>query len=179
MLLYLDTNIILARYAPDEPQHYQAKTILQKIDAGEFAAVTSVLTLVEVVCTTSRAYEKFNVKSKTFGREEVAGAFLKRILNMKKLTFVPMGGEVSVNAAKGQVEIPALFALAFEIGSKTGVKTLDTLHLASASIALKFYGNKIDYFVTLDEDILKRSKEITGLIKCKVVSPVECLLNLS
>ncbi len=179
MLLYLDTNIILARYAPDEPQHNKAKTLLQKIDTGEFTAVTSVLTLVEVVCTTSRAYEKFNAKKVNLGREQVAGAFLKRILNINKLTFIPMGGEVSVNVTKRQVEIPALFALALEIGSKTGVKTLDTLHLASASIASKIYGHKIDCFVTLDEDILKRSREISALIESKVVSPAECLGNSS
>jgi predicted nucleic acid-binding protein len=90
-----------------------------------------------------------------------------------------MGGEVSVNVTKRQVEIPTLFALALEIGSKTGVKTLDTLHLASASIASKIYGHKIDCFVTLDEDILKCSQEISDLIESKVVSPAECLGNSS
>jgi predicted nucleic acid-binding protein len=175
MLIYLDTNIILARYAPDDPQHNKAKILLQKIETGEFTAVTSVLTLVEIVCTTSRAYKKFNAKNATLGREQVAGAFLKRILNINKLAFIPMGGEVSINITKRQVEIPTLFALALEIGSKTGVKTLDTLHIASASIASKIYGHKIDCFVTLDEDILKRSQEISDLIGSKVVSPAECL----
>jgi hypothetical protein len=49
---------------------------------------------------------------------------------------------------------------------------LDTLHLASASIASRIYGNKVDYFVTLDEDILKRHEEIRNLIDSNVVSPV-------
>jgi predicted nucleic acid-binding protein len=66
--------------------------------------------------------------------------------------------------------LPALFALALEIGSKTGVKTLDTLHLASAAIASRIYGQKIDYFVTLDEDILKRREAICSLIESRVVS---------
>ena len=70
-----------------------------------------------------------------------------------------------------RVKLPALFALALEIGSKTGLKTLDTLHLASASIASRIYGSKIDYFVTLDEDMLKRHEEISSLIESKVVSP--------
>lgn len=179
MLLYLDTNIILARYAPDEPQHNQAKILLQKIESGKVTAVTSVLTLVEIVCTTSRAFEKFNTEKGKLQREQVAGAFLKRILKINKLAFIPLGGEVSVTASKRQVDIPALFALALEIGSKTGVKTLDTLHLASASIAAKIYGHKIDYLVTLDEDILKRSEEISSLIDCRVVSPTECLGNSS
>lgn len=170
MLLYLDTNIILARYAPDEVHHEEAKELLNKIESGNLSAVTSVLTLVEVVCTTSRAYKRYNRKVGALGQEEVAGAFLRRILKIKKLGFIPMGGEVSVNVEEGQVELPALFVLALEIGSKTGVKTLDTLHLASAAIASRIYGQKIDYFVTLDEDILKRRNAICSLIESRVVS---------
>ena len=63
-----------------------------------------------------------------------------------------------------------LFALALEIGSKTGVKTLDAIHLASAALAGRLYGQKIDCFVTLDEDILKRQEAINPLIESRVTS---------
>lgn len=175
MLLYLDTNVFLARYAPDEPQHDEAKTLLSKIELGELSAVTSVLTLVEVVCATSRAYERFDDKVGELGREEVAGAFLRRVVEINNLGFIPVGGEISFNVSEQRIKLPALFALALEIGAKTGVKTLDTFHLASASIASRIYGHKIDCFVTLDEDILKRREGITGLIEAKVVSPAEQL----
>ena len=171
----MDTNIILARYAPNEVHHEKAKELLNNIENGNFSAVTSVLTLVEVACTTSRAYERYNHKLGELEREEVAGAFLRRVLKIKKLTFIPIGGEVSVKADERHVELPALFALALEIGSKTGVKTLDTLHLASAAIAARIYGQKIDYFVTLDEDILKRREIINNLIESRVVSLSEKL----
>ncbi|MFP3984608.1 MAG: type II toxin-antitoxin system VapC family toxin [Candidatus Bathyarchaeia archaeon] len=173
MLLYLDTNVVLARYAPGEPRHDEAKILLNRIERGELSAVTSVLSLVEVVCATSRAYERFDDRVGELGQTEVAGAFLRRVVNINNLEFIPMGGEISVNVTERQVKLPALFALALEIGAKTGVKTLDTLHLASASIASRIYGQKIDYFVTLDEDILKRREDISGLIECKVVSLAE------
>lgn len=128
------------------------------------------LTLVEIVCTTSRAYERYNHKEGALGREAVAGAFLRRVLKIKKLGLIPIGGEVSVNIDERHVDLPALFALALELGSKTGVKTLDTLHLASASIASRIYDQKIDYFITLDEDILKKAESIQSLIECKVIS---------
>ena len=175
MLLYLDTNVILARYAPNEPQHDESKTLLNKIETGKLSAVTSVLTLVEVVCATSRAYERFGDKAGALGREEVAGAFLRRVINIKKLEFIPMGGEASFNINDRRVNLPALFALALEIGSKTGLKTLDTLHLASASIASRIYGSKIDYFVTLDEDMLKQREDISSLIESRVISPADQL----
>lgn len=170
MLVYLDTNIILTRYSPDELYHEEAKRLLNEIESGRLSAVTSVLTLVEVACTTSRAYERYAHKKKDLGREAIAGAFLKKVLKLNKLRFIPIGGDVTVDADISSVEIPALFALALEIGSKTGVKTLDTLHLASAAIAARIYGEKIDNFVTLDEDILSRRMIIDPLIESRVVS---------
>lgn len=124
MRLYLDTNVILARYAPNEPQHDEAKKLLNKIEKGKVSAVTSVLTLVEVVCATSRAHERFGDKSEAFAREEVSGAFLRRVLSIKKLDFIPMGGEALFNLNERSVKLPALFALALEIGSKTGPQNL-------------------------------------------------------
>lgn len=172
-LLYLDTNIILARYAPDEPQHEEAKSLLTKIEEGKLASVTSILTLIEVVSTTSRAYNRFKGKPETMKREEVAGAFLRRVTNIQNLDFIPTGGEVSIDIEEQRVKLPALFAVALEIGSKTGVKTLDNIHLASAHIASRIYGQKIDYFITLDEDLLKHKEEIKNLIEVKIATPSE------
>ena len=170
MLVYLDTNVLLSRYAPDE-QHIEAKSLISRVESGKLAAVTSVLTLVEVACTTSRAYEKFNNWEGEMKREEVAGAFLRRVLRTQNLEFIRLGGELAVTSEERQVQVPALFALALEVGSRTGVKSLDALHLASASIASRIYSKKVDYFVTLDEDILKRHKEIRQVIESHVVSP--------
>jgi predicted nucleic acid-binding protein len=171
MIIYLDTNVILARYAPQEIHHQQAKKLLSKIEAGKLSALTSVLSLVEVACTTGRAYEKFNHELEPLDREAVAGTFLRRVLQIRKLRFIPMGGEISLKSTpEDRVEIPVLFALAVEIGSKTGVKTLDAIHLASAAIAGRLYGQKIDCFVTLDEDILKRQEDITPIIESRIAS---------
>ena len=171
--LYLDTNVILARYAQNEPQHDKAKNLLLKIEEGKLAAVTSILTLVEVVSTTSRAYDRFENKNESTTREEIAGAFLRRIIKIQNLDFIPTGGEVSINVEEQRVKLPALFAVALEIGSKTGVKTLDNIHLAAAYITSRIYGQKIDYFITLDEDILKHQEKIKDLIEVKVATPAE------
>lgn len=172
MLLYLDTNVILTRYAPEEPRHGEAKKLLGLIEGGELAAVTSVLALVEVVSTISRVYNRFN-KATSFKRSEVAGAFLRRVLEMRNLDFIPMGGEVTIKLKGRSVKLPVLFAIGLEIGSKTGVKTLDNLHLAAAYIAPRIYGHKIDYFVTLDGDLLKHRRELKDLMEIEVVTPAE------
>ena len=53
----------------------------------------------------------------------------------------------------------------------SGLKTLDALHLASASIS------KADYFCTCDDKVLKKSKNFVGL-GTTVVSPTELVMEL-
>lgn len=88
-LLYLDTNVILTRYAPEEPQHEAAEKIVREVDVGNQSAVTSVLTLVEVASVTSRAYERFAEADGAMKREEIAAAFLRRVASIRNLHFFP------------------------------------------------------------------------------------------
>ena len=171
MILYLDTNVFLARYATHESHHEEAKTLLQRIEKGEMKAVTSTLTLIEVACTTSRAYDRLTGTTSPLNREEIMAAFLKRLVNTKNLDFIPLGGEVSTNIGEQDVKIPAVYAVALEVASKTALKTLDTLHIASAMIASRLYGYNINLFVTLDEGILKRYEEVMHISEMKVISP--------
>ena len=165
--------MILTRYAPDEPQHSEAKELLNKVENGGIEAATSVLTLVEVLSTVSRAYGRFRGESISMKREDVVGAFLRRIADIRHLYFIPFGGEVSVSFEEKNVELPAILAVAIEIGAGTGVKTLDNIHLAAALITSRIYGQGIDYFVTLDEDILKHKEQIMGLAELKVATPAQ------
>lgn len=55
---------------------------------------------------------------------------------------------------------------------KSGLQSLDAVHLASAEEARE------DYFCTCDGDVLKKTKKIQGL-KTKVVSPLELIEEIS
>jgi hypothetical protein len=52
-----------------------------------------------------------------------------------------------------------------------GMKPLDALHLASASIS------KVDYFCTCDDKFLKKARNVDGL-NTAVVSPTELIMGL-
>lgn len=54
---------------------------------------------------------------------------------------------------------------------ETGLKTLDALHLASASVA------KVDYFCTCDDKFIKKAKTLDGL-NTTVVSPTELVMEV-
>ena len=177
MILYLDTNVILARYSRGEHAYDASKRLIRYIETGNAEAVTSILTLVEVVSATSRAYERHRDKSTQMKRDEIAGAFLKKITELSNLNFIPIGGDVSLNIGEKTLKIPAIFAVALETGSKTGLKTLDNIHIASASIASRIYSKKIDHFVTLDEDILKHREEIMAVTGIMAAAPDEILLE--
>ncbi len=177
MILYLDTNVILARWAPGEAHHRDAKRILLAVEDGEAEAMTSTLTLLEVVSTTSRAYDRFKGAG-PIGREEISGAYLRRILGTRNLGLVPFGGDISLAVDGREVKVPALLALALEVAAKTGVNTLDSLHVASVSAASRIFGRRVDYLVTLDEDMLSRHAEIEGLTGVRVAAPAEISSSL-
>lgn len=71
------------------------------------------------------------------------------------------------------MKLPALFVVALGITPKIGLKTLDNLHLAAIVITSRIYGQKIDYFVTLDEEIIKHREEVKALIDASVLTPAE------
>ena len=178
MILYLDTSVILARWAPGEPSHLEAKAVLQAVEEGKAEAVTSALTLLEIVSATSRALERFREGEEPMSREAVSGALLRRVVNTRSLSMVPFGGDVSLGVGERGVTVPALLAVALEAASKTGVKALDSLHVASVAVASRIYGRSVDYLVTLDEDMLKRRSEIEGLVGARVAAPGELLPSL-
>ncbi|MBI4618553.1 MAG: PIN domain-containing protein [Desulfobacterales bacterium] len=73
--------------------------------------------------------------------------------------------------AKEPVELtPEIEALARRLEA-SGMKPLDTLHLAFAS------ASKVDYFCTCDDKFLKKAKSFKGL-NTKVVSPTELVMEL-
>ena len=73
--------------------------------------------------------------------------------------------------AKETVELsPEIEALAKRMES-SGIKPLDALHLASASIP------KVDYFCTCDDNFYKKSRILKGLYS-KVVSPAELVMEV-
>ena len=159
---------------PDESGHLESKNLMVKIEEGDHMAITSVITLLEVVSTVSRAYTRFSGE-KVYNREQVSGAFLKRVLNIRNLSFIPAGGEVSTAMQGQRIMLPVLFNIALEIGAQSVVKTLDNLHLASASIASRVYGKNIDYFVTLDKDILDHMEDILRIISVRTARPSDIL----
>lgn len=167
---YLDTNVFLARYAPSEKEHEDSKRLLDSTEAGKVKAVTSALTLVEIASAVRRSQGKFpgsttDIKS--------AGSFVRRALVLRNLHYIPFGGEMLLGTKTAQAKIPLLFSAALKAVQTLPLRTLDLLHLASAYMTVRLFGEDLDFFTTLDEGILSFRREVKEFLGCSALTPNE------
>jgi len=131
-------------------------------------AITSPLTLIEVASVVRRSREKFGEKILPV---EAAGAFVRSLLSLKNLGFVPMGGEMILKESAPPVRIPLLYTAALRAVRSLPVRTLDLLHIASAYAAVRLFGEELDYFSTLDQGILSHAKQVREFLGAPAVTP--------
>ena len=167
---YLDTNIFLARYAPSEKEHEDCKKLLDSTEEGQLKAVTSTLTLVEIASAVKRSQSRF---TETTTVAKTAGAFVRRALTVRNLSYIPLGGEMSLGSQTVKVRVPLLFSAALKGVQTLPLRTLDLLHLASAYVTVRLFGEDLNFFATLDEGILNFRREVKEFLGCPAVTPNE------
>ncbi len=168
--LYLDTNVLLAVYAPGDKGHKSSAKIVRAVEEGQVKALTSTLTLVEIASAVKRSSRKF---AKSHGSDpELPGSFVRRTLNTKNLEYISLGTEIPLGQ-DSQARVPAVYAIALKAVKTLPLRTLDLLHIASAYSAIRLHGKQLDYFTTLDGEILDARREIKTLLGCPTVSPDE------
>jgi len=169
---YLDTNVFLARYSPSEKEHEDCKRLLDSTEAGRLRALTSTLTLVEIASAVRRSQGKFAESSDI---PNTAGAFVRRAIAIRSLNFIPIGGEMTLGSQAFRVKIPLLFSAALKGVRSLPLRTLDLLHLASAYVAVRLFGEDLDFFTTLDEGILSCRKGVREFLGCPALTPNELI----
>lgn len=137
---------------------------------GKLRAFTATLTLVEIASVVRRSPGKFPEKTSP---AEAAGAFVRRALSLRNLTLLPLGGDMTIGTGGFQVKIPLLFSAALKAAKTIPVRTLDLLHLASAYMASRVFGEDLDFFTTLDDGILAYRREVKDFLGCPAVTPNE------
>jgi len=104
----------------------------------------------------------------------IPGSFVRKTLRLKNLEYVGLGSEISLHT-ESDVRIPAVYAVALKAVRTLPLRTLDLLHVASAYAAVRLLGKQLDYFTTLDEEILDAGREIKTLLGCPSVTPDEII----
>jgi len=151
--------------------HKNSTKVVAAVETGQVNAVTSTLTLIEIASAVKRASRKF--ARATYPDDQIIpGSFIRRTLRLKNLEFIGLGSEISLNQ-ESRVRIPAVYAAALKSVRTLPLRTLDLLHIASAYAAVRLLGKQLDYFTTLDEEILDSRREIKRLLGCSPVTPDE------
>ncbi len=168
--LYVDTNILLAMYAPADRGHTSSTRLIKAVEEGLLEATTSTLTLIEIASAVKRAGRKFHPAKES--DQELAGSFVRRVLRIKNLEYIGLGGEIPLGTGSA-ARIPAVYAAALKAVRTIPLRTLDLLHVASAYTAVRLLGKNLDYFATLDDGILEARREVKEFLGCPSVTPDE------
>lgn len=172
MMFYMDTNVFISRYKPDDPYHSSSKKILAALEAGSLRACTSPLSLLETACVTSRTYESGVASGQGQGRGPVISALLKRLAGLG-LAFVHPPGDARFPVGEATVTMPAILHLALNLSFRLGLRSLDCIHLAALMHARSALEEEVGFFVTGDRDFLDRRKELREVTGCSFADPDE------
>lgn len=168
---YLDTNVFIASYKPDDVYYEESSAIIKALDGGEIKGQTSTLTILETAAVASRTIQ---IRKGDDGKGIKRRAVSKAILNLSRLSlnFIHMPGDSLAAIDSNNIEMPAIFQQALLLTSSVGLRSFDLLHLASAKYS-SLIDSDLGAFVTGDSDFLLRKKEISQIIGIPVLSPKE------
>jgi len=165
VVVYVDTNVIIARYKPNDPLYKVADKFFQK----NYDFVVSPVTLVELYSVLARI-KPFLRFSK--GLESVnLDTLIAFIIYDLKLKLVARSFMSSFQIFGERFRIPLEYHLAMRFAEKLRLKTLDALHIVYAYILR----DSLDYIVTGDDDILSAREMIKQYIGLEIRNPSELL----
>jgi len=108
--VYLDTNIFIYAVEGYAPEAVFLRELFAALEEGRFAAITSELSLAEVL-----------VKPFELGREDVVATYTELVAPSERLTIVPVDRAILIEAARQRAAL--------------GMRMPDAIHVATALAA--------------------------------------------
>lgn len=165
VVVYVDTNVIIARYKPNDPLY----SVANKLFENNYDFVISPVTLVELYSVLSHVKPFLKFKR---GFENVnIDTILAFILYDSKLRIVARNFMSKMQILSKKFRFPLEYYLAIRFAKKFSLRTLDLLHIAYAYILR----NMIDYVITGDHDILKIRGPLRQYIGLEIKEPTELI----
>ena len=162
-LMYLDTNVIIAVYKPNDPLYRDANKLFGK----SHSFVISPITIIELYSALSRI--KPHMKLREEFKNINLDTLLVYIITDLKLKVITKTYITKLQLPNQMVKIPLEYYISIKLAEKIKLKTLDLLHIAYAYILKE----EISYFVTGDRDIIQAKKRIKQQTGIEVKSPKE------
>lgn len=165
MIIYLDTNVILSYFDTRDHFHLQNRTLLKQVD---ITFVTGFITILEYESVISRLWKINQIQFdediikmiNNLPEHEQVRTITETCLNLINLTILPVSGLEKIKLTNKEYLVENSFSIAYELGTHLSLRTLDTIHIASA-MKIKHYTNfNVEYFLTNDKNILNNAKDI-------------------
>ncbi len=173
---YLDTNVFVSSYKPDDLYHREASMIIKALESGEIRGQTSVLTILEAAAVASRTIRIHKGDDEKEIRQMAVSKIIRNLSRLG-LTFIHVLGDSSAPIDEIEVEMPAIFHQALLLASTIGLRSFDLVHLAAAKYASLMDSDK-GSFITGDMDFLSGKRELSKVIGMPVLSPKEYVEGL-
>jgi len=168
--LYLDTNIIIARYKSADPLHKVSDKLLSN---EEFDFFISPITLFELYSVISRL--RPNLVLPQEAKHASVSTIIRFMIEDCNLKLVSKTYLITTYFMNQKFRMPFEYSMSTILAEKLKLRALDLLHIAYASM-LK---DKIRIFVTGDDEILERKGVIKEFIGLEVKHPKDLLDSLS
>ena len=172
-MAYVDTNVLVAAYAPRDPLHRASRAFL---DANTTPRIISPLTFEELSSVIARTEEGLELPA-VFAKEPLhrrVRAIVEYVIRDSRLTLASGLGSSRFRVEGRSVSGPLEYWEASRLAPQLRLKALDLLHLAYARLIGKLELN-VKSFVTGDQGILSRATEVQKALQIDVKHPKEAL----
>ena len=167
--LYLDTNVIIARYKPADPLHKVSGKLLR---SEEFEFFISPITLFELYSVISRLYPNMIFPQEV---ESISvDTLVHFIVEDCNLKLVSKNYLVTTYFRKRKIRMPFEYLMSMMLAERLKLRALDLLHIAYIAMLR----DSIQAFVTGDGEILERKSIIKDIVGIEVEHPKNILDDL-
>jgi len=168
-MAYVDTNVVLAKYFPEDMIHRRA---LRFLEQSAMRKIISPISLVELAAVLSRIDPALSAPEELLRetpRRRVR-ALLEFLIKDTNLHVASVPAKAKLRVGGTSFAAPIEYYTCIRLAHALKLKTLDLLHVAYAD-NLRKCGYDIKTFVTFDQDIIGKAHEIQQETEIEVKEP--------
>lgn len=168
-MAYVDTNVILAKYFPEDKLHSRATAFLELGRNRKIASPVSVVELASVVTRLQRDIRAPKEVLQEPPRRRIR-AIVEFLIRDCNVIIAAVPARAKIKFAGTILSVPLEYHSSIRLAHALELKTLDLIHLAYAD-NLRKWGHEVETFVTGDSDILNNSDKIQEQLGIEVKEP--------
>jgi predicted nucleic acid-binding protein len=172
-MAYVDTNVILAKYFPEDKLHAAATAFLELSRKRKIASPVSMVELASVVSRLQREISAPKEILQEPARRRIR-AIVEFMIRDCNVTLMALPARARIKLAGAILSVPLEYHRSIALAHALELKTLDLVHLAYAD-TLRNWGNDVEIFVTGDKGILYNSEKIHEQLGIEIKPPSESL----